>query len=500
MSKGRRYDGEPKLNLKKVASVIVAILVIILVIVSIVKLLKDDNKKEINTVVSYYSVYSNGKYGVINNNGDIVIEPTFEELVVIPNNSKPIFICIYDINDTTGEYKTKVLNNENQEILTGYDKVEAIDNFDLNKNIWYEDNVLRVSKNGKYGIIDFNGKEILPCEYDEITALKGVKNNFIVNKDQKVGLVNEQGQEIIATKYNKILALTENYSNQYIVVDENNNYGLISTSGKLIIEPKYEDIKYLKSQTIFAVKEAGDWKAVDLDGEVVVEGYDNITEAFSDSIIVVKNGKYGVLATSGEIKIDPSYEELKYAFSIYFIAKKDGTYGIINTNNEQVIEFAYTNMTYVEKGGFIRADKSDTETAIFDTNLAQKITGIISDVNLKDGYIKVYTQGEYKYYNFKFEEKTSANMLTANTIFLSKKDGKYGFIDKSGNVIIDYIYDDAKEQNSCGFAAVKKDGVWGSINKNGTESLIPSVNLDENIYIDFIGKWHLNDSGLYYED
>ena len=43
---------------------------------------------------------------------------------------------------------------------------------------WYEDNVLRVSKNGKYGIINFEGQEALPCEYDEITALKGVTSNF----------------------------------------------------------------------------------------------------------------------------------------------------------------------------------------------------------------------------------------------------------------------------------------------------------------------------------
>ena len=61
------------------------------------------------------------------------------------------------------------------------------------------------------------------------------------------------------------------------------------------------------------------------------------------------------------------------------------------------------------------------------------------------------------------------------------------------------IYEDGTEQNSCGFAAVKKDGVWGSINKVGAVELEPSVNLDSNIYTTFIGKWHLNDSGLYYE-
>ena len=84
-------------------------------------------------------------------------------------------------------------------------------------------------------------------------------------------------------------------------------------------------------------------------------------------------------------------------------------------------------------------------------------------------------------------------------MYLSKKDGKYGYVDKSGTVIIDYIYDDGTEQNSKGFAGIKKDGLWGSINKAGAVSQNVAVNLDNNIYIDFIGTWHLSNNGLYYE-
>ena len=106
-----------------------------------------------------------------------------------------------------------------------------------------------------------------------------------------MGLVNEKGQFIINAEYIRILTLAQGYSNEYVIVDENSNCGLISTSGKIIIEPKYQEIKYLKSGTIFAVKEAGVWKAVDENGAVVIEGYDDIKEATSDGIIVVKDRK-----------------------------------------------------------------------------------------------------------------------------------------------------------------------------------------------------------------
>lgn len=500
MGRGKRYDGEPKLNFKKVIGVIITLLVIVLVVISIIKLVKG-NKTKVPTInKSYYTVFLNNKFGVIDNKGNIVIEPTYDEMIIVPNKTKAIFACTYDVDDQTGEYKTKVINDKNEELYAGYDKIEAIDNFDSKQNIWYEDNVLKVSKNGKYGLIDFTGAELLPCEYDEITSLKSIKNNFIVRKDQKVGLVNEKGQTIINTEYSKILTLKEGYNSDYIIVNESNNYGLINTSGKIIIEPKYEEVKYLNSKTIFAVKEAGVWKAINEDNQTIVNGgYDNIVEANSDNIVVIKNEKYGVISSAGETKIEPTYEDLKYAFSIYYIAKQNGSYGIINTSNEKVIDFTYTKMTYIDNGGFIEADKSDTETTVFDNNLAQKFTGIISEVNVDKGFVKAYINGEYKYYNFKFEEKSVSDILTTNTLFASKKDGKYGYVDKSGKVVIDYIYDDAKEQNSCGFAAVKKNGVWGSINQIGAESVTPSINLDNNIYIDFIAKWHLNDSGLYYE-
>lgn len=263
MSKGRRYDSEPKLNLKKVIGVIVALIVIIMVIVSIINIIKNGKKEIEIKKYTYYTVYENGKYGVINNEGQIVISPEYSEMIAIPNSSKPIFICTYDIDDVQGTYRTKAINDKNEEILTGYDKIEALDNFDSKQNIWFEDNVLRVSKDGKYGLIDFEGKEVLACEYDEITALNGVKSNILVKKAGNVGLVNEKGQSIIPVQYKEIKTLKEGYKNEYIVVSAEDKQGIISTTGAVLVEPNYEEVKYLNNSSLFAVKEDGVWKLID---------------------------------------------------------------------------------------------------------------------------------------------------------------------------------------------------------------------------------------------
>ena len=54
-----------------------------------------------------------------------------------------------------------------------------------------------------------------------------------------------------------------------------------------------------------------------------------------------------------------------------------------------------------------------------------------------------------------------------------KKNGKWGYIDKQGNEIIPFIFDNASSFSE-GIACVKKDGKWGYIDKQGHE-IIPFI-------------------------
>ena len=493
MGKGKRYD-EPKLNMKKVFGVIITIAVIIMIIVSIKKILKHEIAPVAEIKSKYYTVYLNGKWGVINNQGQEVIPLDKDEMIVVPNKEKAIFLSIYDVNEQTGEYKTLAINEKKEQIFNEYDRVEVIENFDSKQNIWYEENILRVYKNEKYGLIDLEGKTILNCDYDEITSLKSVKENFIVRQNDKVGLVNSKGQEIIKIQYKEIKTLKEGYKNEYIIVDENDNCGVISTSGTIILEPAYKQIKYLGNAEIYAVLIDNVWTLIKKNGEVINNAY-NYISVKGENVVVEKDGKYGIITTKGEEKITPTYESLEYAFSVYYIANQEGKYGIINIDNEPIIPFEYLNMYYVEDKSILIGDITTTETVIFDNNLAQKLKGLFV---FEDEYIKARIDGQNKYYNYRFEEKQNRELLTKNTLFVSEKDGKYGYLNVSGEIVVDYIYDDAKEQNEAGYAAVKKDGKWGCIDRAGKLILEPSVNLDNNLYTDFIGQWHLSNEGIYY--
>lgn len=496
MSKGRRYDG-PKLNIKKVFGVLIGFIVIIMVITSIVKLVKNHHQADQIMVTAYFPVLENNKWGVIDNKGNTIIQASYDEMITVPNSQKGIFICTYDFDGST--YKTKVINEKNEQLFSQYEQVEAIDNYDANSNTWYEDNVLRVKQNGKYGLINFKGEKILDTVYDDIHSLKGVKNSLIIKKDGNTGICNDYGAIIADTIYKDILAIGNSNENGYIIVTSENKYGIIEIDKSIKIEPIYESIKYIGSKDYYAVKTNGKIHLFDNSTKTVMDAtYDSIENMNGENIIIKAKDKYGIVDKSGNKKVDTNYEYLEYAFSNYYIAKKSGKYGIIDINGTEVVECKYKDIVANKSGEFIRADLDDVESVLLDGTLQEKVRGTISEINEEKGYIKVRVDQDYKYYNFRLEEKQNKDILTANTLFLIKQNGKYGYVDKEGKIIVECNFDDAKEQNSYGYCAVQRDGKWGSINSNGAIVQDTNVDLTNNIYIDFIGKWHLNITGDYY--
>ena len=107
MSRGKRYDTEPKLNMKKVFAVIIAIIVIIMFVIIIKGLLTKDTITGKISSKSYFTAYKDNKWGVIDSDGNTVIDPSYKEMIVVPNSKKGVFICTYDTNYENGEYKTK---------------------------------------------------------------------------------------------------------------------------------------------------------------------------------------------------------------------------------------------------------------------------------------------------------------------------------------------------------------------------------------------------------
>ncbi len=503
MSRGRRYEGEQKLNLKKVFAVPAIIIIIVLLIVAMKQIFKADKatiaKKNIE--LNYFAVYTEGNWGVINSSGETIIQPTNGEMIEIPNKAKPVFVCTYDVN-ADGTYKTKALNANNQQIFTGYENVYTLQNFDGKMNLWYETNTLKVQKDGKYGLIDIDGKEILPCEYDNISTLKQVKDSIVVNKGNQVGLVNSSGKTIIPTEYVEIQAIKNDSRNGYIVKNADSKYGVINADGDAVLECKFDAIKNIKDNKNYIVNEAGTWKVLSENGAIYLEGKVASAEDMSNgNVIVEENDKYGIINLQVETRIPAEYEDLEPLFDDKYIAKKDGKYGIININNDVLLDYKYTDIVYNGSVEYLKAKNENGTYDYYTKDISMKFTAG-EETSLPNGFIAIKVGTDVKYYNYKLEEKVNKDVYTTNTLFVKKENGKYGFVDKDGKVVVEIKYDDATEQNDCGYVAVKKDGKWGAIDQEGNIIVEPKYNLDNNESIDFIGKWHIcaDSNASYYTD
>ena len=494
MSRGKRYE-EPKLNMKKVFAVVILFVVIIMCIIMLKGIFTEDEEQGNITSIDYFAAYKDNKWGVIDSNGNIIIEPSFGEMVIVPNSKEDVFLYTYDVNYDDGTYKTKAINSKSEGIFTNYEQVEAISSVDENQNLIYDGKALKVQNGGKYGLINMEGKEILPCEYDGINLLQGVENTLVISKDGNYGIADNDGKVIIPPSYSEIQNLGNEASQGFIVKNSEGKYGIVDIGNSQVLELKYDAISKIHEGEYYVVTEGNNQKIVKRNGQEVLNTNGKEITALlknpENGVIYKIDNKYGVMNLSGEDVVEASYDELKEGKTGILIAKKGDKYGIIDMQGNEKVEFKYNSINYNEKADIYITEDEKYNNEILDSNFSVKLTGIVTDLNDEKGYIEIRQSDEYKHYNFKFEEEKEAEIFTGNTLFVSKKDGKYGFLDKDDKVVVDYIYDDVGIQNSFGFAAIKKDGKWGAVDRNGNIVQEPIYQLDDYLQVDFIGGWYL---------
>jgi len=108
----------------------------------------------------------------------------------------------------------------------------------------FENNYIIAGYKGKEELLYINGKQIISPRYDEIAEILplygrgGLLGTFFkVMNNGKIGLVNDRGEEIIPTKYDDIRS-----HNGYFSLKLNNKYGYATTEG--VLYPAIYDLLY----------------------------------------------------------------------------------------------------------------------------------------------------------------------------------------------------------------------------------------------------------------
>lgn len=410
---------------KKNIAIIILILIIIGILAGIVivkRVNKENREYKIEEIseYNYFVIKENNKYGVIDKQGNIIIEPNYDN-IKIPNPNKAVFCC-YE------EEKIKILNDKSEEIFTQYESVEPLRLKSVLSDLMYEKSVLKYKENGKYGIIDFQGKKITKAIYDEIDTLQYKEGELIVKKDNKYGVINIKGTTLVKTSYDKIEA-DKYYSKDngykdsgYIVsnmTDEGYRYGYVNLNGKQLLDTKYNDL----------------YRITEIDGN-------DIYLVFAD------NGKYGIQKNDKQI-ISNEYQEITYnGDNNVIVALKSKKYGVLSAQGNVIIPFEYSQIDIT--GKYIYARTNNEETKVFD--IQGKSADIDKDtviVKVKDTNYEIYIQNQdnkTKYSIYENNEKKTKNEYTYiehlydNYFLVSNSDSKLGIIDDNENNKLAFNY------------------------------------------------------------
>lgn len=574
---------------KKIIILVVVLIVVIAIAVTLTMYFRKRAKYvydiEVVTQREYNTINVDNRYGVIDGNGNVVIEPTYD-VIQIPNPSKPVFICMSDYNTETKQYQTKVLNDKKEQIITGYDNVQAIPTETTADGIPFEKTVLKYLKDGKYGLISMDGKEITDPVYDDISAVNYKEGMLLVEQDGKVGVININGVQVIKVEYDSITV--DNYYNVdtkyertgFIVCKRGENgyrYGYIDYQGdiildaeytelarvtemeednaiyliaykdgqagllrnkKIILNHEYENITYNSYNDVFVIQRNGKQGIADRDGNIKIDTkytnltfggvYINVTEEETEKVLDLngnemtdgyiskmptKDGEhsivygedeiYKIIDNSGNIIIDKNYTYIEELDNNYFIVANYNNNGIVDLTGKSLVDLKYSSIFKLDNTGLLQANISSTNTiSLINSNMEIVATMDNASIEVKDNYVRLYSETENRYFNYSGNELTAQELFPDNKLYAKKINDKWGFADKDGNLVVQNEYDMVTEFNSYGFAGIKVDGKWGVINENGEIVQEPIYELD-NISPTFIGKyykadeWYGND---YYTD
>ena len=378
----------------------------------------------------------------------------------------------------------------------------------------FENGYAIVNKSEKYGIIDATGKAVLPLKYDNISKWNDL---YLIKNGKNLGLASTSGAIVLKP--------------DYTVITPTNCYGkaLIAKGGKAAQMDKktyMRDAKYgiidIKGNIIIPAEYKGLWEfSLDCKNKpVYYEGYgpNYVPHYVNDTLVTDCNylcyGKVGYFPLQGEHLASGGLMDSNGKILI-----KEGTYTYVmkpQSNMVRTYKIKSSKKNIEISGGYYNLNNDNAFNATtFNIAADQTIAwthgdffGSIAPVNsltvwsfvdksgqvLRTGYTGIehsaYTKiwgakNESGVYDVFDEDNNDITALSGSytdigfpaqegdkEIYNVMKDGKWGTVNRSGNVIVPFGEYDGIWFNNYDFMIVKKDKKFGLISANG-EKLIP---------------------------
>ena len=210
-------------------------------------------------------------------------------------------------------------------------------------------------------------------------------------------------------------------------------------------------------------------------------------------IVSTSDGEYKLINSENNTIIAEQYLYMQYLFKNYFIAKKNDHFGIIDNLGKVVIDFKYTEIQPISNYKIAELISENKEITIINENLEEVAPRNKYSVLERNEYLKLSRSEDAIFIDKNGNKEENISAFPDNKLFAFSQKGKWGYKNRDGEIIIKPTYQFASEINEFGFAAVKSDGMRGSIDENGNLVKAPSYKFEKEP--SFIGEYYIVELG-----
>lgn len=333
----------------------------------------------------------NNRFGLMSENEIPILHTAFRRIKhktkEFQNNEYEIFFVESELGTFLYNYTTEMKSNEFEEILD------------------YSEEYFLFKKNGKYGLIDNNGKLVVDALYEKNSFFDGIEyylftellgRRFPIHfKENKI-----YGKIPIGV-YDNCVRLGD-FLHGYFITYKNGKYGLLNHRGDTIIEPKLETvclygkwrnfnhIQFFRTKPTFTgvniifviVKKDNKYALYDVvSGKCIISDCDDMNFVIGperiqpkefDYIHFYKNGNEGYV-TYGGFVIDKEVYEDFYQKNKYWVVKNNGKWGVLYLSGFEYIPMKYDKLEY-DYDGLFKAIENGITKSVGENTESNKIS------------------------------------------------------------------------------------------------------------------------------
>ena len=320
-------------------------------------------------------------------------------------------------------------------------------------------------------MMNSQGKVVIQPQYDAIGEFKEY-GYAVMQRNGRVGLVNKYGQEILLPKYDDIKILD---SLLFAVLDVS-DWKVVNVAGKIILNNGYEQVHIWKRKFI-GFRQNKKWGVANIEGKIITHPkYDEI-EFLDNELFQTKiNDKLGLMSSEGKEILANESSQIEIYNSQLFFFQKNKKWGAVNQKGQQLIRPSFQSF-FTLSDNFI---KLIVNSRVYLYSVPKE---------------KIITKGQYEtYYTFSKKQvlcksKRKLGLIDwfgkallavkydeiqsyGNNQFRVNIKGKWGVVAAGDQIIVPFEYDYIAPLKSK-MAVVKKNGKLGIVSIDGAEQVHP---------------------------